>query len=404
MPTGAYLPLLRLPRSEGFFEQLRQAVIAAERAEEEDRIGTDRLLTGLDLQDGIVQGPRDTLTGGVIPPLPGERRRSAGKGSIQEIDDNGPFGRTGQHNLIPNAVRWLVGAGNRTLEDTSRDVERFVRDDPTMTDEERRNLVGSVGFGGTVIGRVGAANLHARGRPGAQRAIRQAMRLERQGMSMEEIRRRTDRLIERDDPDLLGSVVRLPDGQWGVELSNHLARFDEPPLPDLSPFLENPPRLPPSLRGEPTPLPRVLDDPNLLAAYPHLRTAHVMADLSVPYSSAFPAGTLPRVNVPLIRYGATPPREGRRVMLHETEHLAQSIEGFPRGSGPPMFEPGGPLAHLRRPNETAEQAYLRTAGEWLARQAEERQYMTGPERRRHPINPLDDLIIHYTDVFRRPRP
>jgi hypothetical protein len=419
-------------------EALLQALMpGTARAEE----GPTRNVAG---KEGTHTGRRhrpETLTGEIIPPPPRERRRTVGKGSIQEIDDNGPFGRTGQHNLIPNAVRWLVGAGNRTLEDTSELADRFFRNDPTLTDQERQELFGSIGFGGTVIGRIGAQNLAAAGRPTAQRVLRQAERLDRQGLGIQVIRRRVNRIIAREDPRL-GTVVRLPDGQWGLELSNELSTFSPPP------------RIPPGMEeGWRVRLTGSYDDPELAAAYPRFVRDTLISNHRRPFSEM----TYDSNNRPLVRLG--PRDDPHRSTVHEVEHGVQVIEGFPRGSSsaefmdagplahirlpdetpgvaylrilntmrPAMFEDGallagmrrsgetaldafrrvsgdlgvlsfsdaGPLAHMRRPGETAYMAYRRVWGEWAARAAEERMGWSGALRRRHPLNPPEDLIPLY---------
>src|SRR5262245_23706470 len=68
-----------------------------------------------------------------LPPEPG--RTSYGRGAVQEIMPRAPLG---QSNLL---ARLLGGDSDRTLADTQRDMIRFGRNDPTMTDQERSDMV-----------------------------------------------------------------------------------------------------------------------------------------------------------------------------------------------------------------------------------------------------------------------
>src|SRR5262245_31560884 len=70
-----------------------------------------------------------------LPPPEGVRSRPYGKCSVQEIAPRAPLG---QSNLL---ARLLGGDSDRTLEDTQRDMIRFGRNDPTMTDQERSDMV-----------------------------------------------------------------------------------------------------------------------------------------------------------------------------------------------------------------------------------------------------------------------
>jgi hypothetical protein len=317
---------------------------------------------------------------------PAPRRRNAGKGSIEEIGTEA----TGQHNVLRRLVRGLVGAGDRTLEDTSRDAQRLVRGDPTMTDEEKQNLVGSIGFGGTVIGRVGAANLAAAGRPTAERVLRLAQRMERDGRDIREIRRSANRVIATEDPRL-GGLVRLPDGQWGIEIANDRAVFTPPPRSFF-----------PHLPGPTVRLSQVFRDPEIDAAYPRLgSTVDVTFNPSLRSSQAFGPGMRGPGSPAAVEIA--PQHRNIDTALHEVEHLAQVIERFPIGANSQWFADGGPLAHMRLPNERPVDTYMRALGEYLARRAERpnrltpegRGLMTGVERRARPLNIPEGLLIFY---------
>jgi hypothetical protein len=346
---------------------------AAEPAREPPAAAPDPTALPPELEEGEPRPMEERLTGGPEPDpeetLGGMRTvrppaapRMHGKGSVQDLKATE---QVGQHNALP---AYLAMMGERA------------RKDLIATLSDPSSFIGPGTLTGTVIGRVGAANLAKVEHKTAQKVLRMARELERRGLDIKEIRTRVNRVINREEPDLLGTIVKLQDGQWGVELSNHMARFTHPIAAH---------RL--------IPLPQVLDDPALRLAYPQLDRAETFFDPTTRVSmawdaNAFGPGTPPRTR---LGYRLDRPDEGRGSMLHEIEHHAQLMERHPHGSGPEMFEPGGPLAHLRRPNETTHEAYWRTAGEWLARQAEERQYMTGRERRIRFLRPPEGQIVHY---------
>ena len=64
------------------------------------------------------------------------------------------------------------------------------------------------------------------GRPTAKLALEMAEAMEARGAKPREIRERTNRLIETDDPGL-GGVHKGADGQWRLELDDSAAAIAE---------------------------------------------------------------------------------------------------------------------------------------------------------------------------------
>lgn len=71
----------------------------------------------------------------------------------------------------------------------------------------------------------------------------------------------------------------------------------------------------------------------------------------------------------------------RKTFLHELQHAIQKKEGFAKGGDVGAFETGQPLAYLRKPNESAYDAYERLAGEAEARMTMRRADLTDKQRR-----------------------
>lgn len=241
-------------------------------------------------------------------------------------------------------------------------------------------IAGSAKGGGlySVIGPVGAGNLMQAGRPTAREAIRMAERLERQGMAVDSIRTVVHRFIAQNEPEL-GGIVRIEPGRWGVEISNFDATFGRPP-----------PAAAGERMGKPTAYRNVMRDPEVEAAYPEMmRRAQAREVPEMRGAAAWQRGTFGEGSAEQVVFQrkAKPSQ-----MLHEAEHLIQGEEGWPLGANPSMFEAGGALRHLRREGESAHQAYERMSGEWFARKAAQRQYMTGPERRIDYLEPPSDLL------------
>jgi len=71
----------------------------------------------------------------------------------------------------------------------------------------------------------------------------------------------------------------------------------------------------------------------------------------------------------------------RKTFLHELQHAVQKQEGFAGGANVDMFEKGGALYSLRKPQESAYDAYERVAGEAEARMVMRRADLTDKQRR-----------------------
>jgi hypothetical protein len=279
--------------------------------------------------------------------------------------------------MVGSAARGHFREAGRAGAEYLENAYRNTVEDVTHAATHPEDVIGPGNLTGTVIGRVGAANLAAAGRPVAQKVLRMARELWRRGRSLDDIRERTDSVIERDDP-LLGGIVQLPNGQWGIELSNMFARYREPPPPL------------PTRHGRLVPYPDVVRDPELATAYPQLRNVFVGA-VSGQDSGTIPRGYIGNPSTFVMLGRGT--RDPFGTVLHEGEHVGQMIEDFPYGGTPEAFFPGGPYAHLLRQGEDPVDGYLRIAGEWLARKAAERRQMTGGMRRRDPLVLPNDAIM-----------
>jgi len=159
---------------------------------------------------------------------------------------------------------------------------------------------------GTFIGRIGANNLAKAGRPTAKLAIEMAEAMEAQGAKPSQIRDRTNRLIETDDPGL-GGVHKGADGQWRLELDDSTTAIAE----------KGPKR---------STLGRQLGHPDLYEAYPDLASYPLERHGDFVGANFTPSTRRIRLGDPVSEHGVLGDT------LHEAQHGIQSIENFARGS------------------------------------------------------------------------
>lgn len=118
--------------------------------------------------------------------------------------------------------------------------------------------------------------------------------------------------------------------------------------------------------GKPTPFSSLVKDERLLTMYPELNDYKVFIKL-LPRGSRV-LGYFDRVNKVLVAsiINGDPDNELESVLIHETQHFIQEMEGFENGANT--------SAGLRD--------YFRTSGEVEARNAQHRRKMTAEERRK----------------------
>jgi DNA-binding CsgD family transcriptional regulator len=228
---------------------------------------------------------------------------------------------------------------------------------------------------GTFIGLPGARRLAFSGRGNAQEMLNLAATMEARGATLPEIQATVSRrLATLRDADF-GTVTRLPDGQWAIELANVPARHGR-----LSPY-------------EVRPLGDVRPDPLLHGAHPELRTMPVWHNPDLTEQGMW--GYWGGENMALHRGPST--LGTPRILEHEVQHATSFLNRFPGGATPQMYAPGGRLEHLRPSRMTPEQAYHNTADEWLAEQSAQRMYMPAAARRESPVVAPEGLIVHHWD-------
>lgn len=226
---------------------------------------------------------------------------------------------------------------------------------------------------GTFIGLPGARRLALSGRGNAQVMLQLASTMESRGATVPEIQSVVSRRLAALGDTDFGTVTRLPDGQWAIELANVPARHGR-----LNPY-------------EVRPLHEVRPDPMLFGAHPELRDIPVWYNPDLAEHGLLGLAQPGRVALYRPPAGLGMPR----ILEHEIQHMTSVANRFPGGATLQAYEPGGALAHLRPEGMTARQAYEATTDEWLAREAAERLYWPVETRREIPATPPGGLITHY---------
>jgi hypothetical protein len=114
--------------------------------------------------------------------------------------------------------------------------------------------------------------------------------------------------------------------------------------------------------------------PDLFLAEPSLRDLPFYRTPGTAYHKP-PEGNLG----PEIGVNNNPNRSARDQTLHEVSHELARLNGWPRGGSPREFADGQPLAYLRLPGESPQDAYLRMLGERESNVVVKRAEMTQPE-------------------------
>lgn len=172
-------------------------------------------------------------------------------------------------------------------------------------------------------GPVAARRFNQQGRTTMSAALDLARKLEAEGVSVGDITRRVNKMIDKSsDANNLGSIRKNTEGEWQVEisdrggnLSGHVAQIfnkDHAGGPISLPFR------------------MTFDHPQLLGAYPEFRNIQVILRRGRLSGGTSADGGTIVVTAPTAK-------EARSVILHEVQHIVQRSEGFSGGARPKQY-------------------------------------------------------------------